>query len=211
MGWIKVVTAFMASSKGTPEEIALVDAVVKGLAERKKTGIYGGCDIGLMGDFVRSARRHGFHVKGYIPTELLNLVKKHNGDYKPLAHIEEEVANMDIRKARMIKECDVAITFPGGSGSFEEFWTFQVFQELSSYNDPDAPVSSMFLVNQNGYYDGTVQQIETIVTAKKKHAEAYKTLYVVNSAEELLKKLDELDSHPRMKGRDLLPSSYSFY
>lgn len=211
MGWIKIVTAFMASSKATPEEVALVDAVVKGLAERNKTGIYGGGDTGMMGDFARSARKHDFHVKGYIPTELLNLVKKHNGDYKPLAHIEEEVASMDIRKARMIKECDVAITFPGGSGSFEEFWTFQVFQELSSYNDPDAPVSSMFLVNHNGYYDGTIRQIEIIVAGKKKHAEAYKILHVVKSADELLDKLDELDSHPRMKGRDLLPSAYSFY
>jgi len=211
MGWIKVITAFMASSKGTPEETALVDAVVKGLAERNKTGIYGGGDTGLMGDFARSARRHGFHVKGYIPTDLLNLLKKHNGDYKPLAHIEEEVENMEVRKTRMNRECDVAITFPGASGSMEEFWTFQVDQEIFAYNDPEALVRPMFLVNLNGYYQWQIRQIETFIAAGKKPAELYKAIHPVGSAEELLAKLDEIDGLPRMKGRDLLPASHTLY
>jgi predicted Rossmann-fold nucleotide-binding protein len=209
MGSISVVTAFMASTPGTDAENELIEAFGEWLGVKQKKTIFGGGDIGLMGAFARAARLKGCpEVKGYIPVELHELLRKYNPDYKPVAHIEEVVPTIDIRKGRMIRECDLAITFPGGSGSMEEFWQFQVHQELSSYREPELPVSQMVLVNLDGYYDGLLQQVDTIIKKGKKHREAYNILSVVTSIETMLAKLDEIDSSPPMKGHSLLPPGY---
>ena len=208
MGWINVVTAFMASSPGTPEEEKAVKRIAKGLAARDKRVIYGGGPLGLMGTFAQASKDAGSpEVKAYIPTVLLDVVKDMEDGYEPIAHIEEEVASMEIRKFRMIKECQLAITFPGGSGSMEEFWQFIVTQELLSYSNPDDIVPQMILFNQDGAYDGTVKQIEDILARGKKHPEAYKGLHIVTSEDELLETIDYLEALPPLRGRDLLPES----
>lgn len=205
MNWIKIVTAFMSSAQGTERELAAIDEIARGLAERNiHEAIFGGGDTGLMHAFACACKRAGIpQVTGYIPQFMLNALKKsRHGEYASMADMEHAVESMDARKLHLIERCDVGLTFPGATGSMEELFQFITAQEFKQFV-PDAQVSDMIVLNLDGFYDHIKAHMERIVETGRKPASHFSMLHFVDDAPGLLSKLDEIKARGPLHGRDL--------
>ncbi|QVI33670.1 Rossman fold protein, TIGR00730 family [Lacticaseibacillus chiayiensis] len=122
------------------------------IAQRGDTLVYGGGKLGLMGAVAGSTLEHGGKVIGVMPQVLAD-----RGLAMPnLTHLEV-VADMGIRKARMIELADVDIALPGGPGTFEEI------TEAISFSRIGLNPSPTILFDQNGYYRPLQQMYQTAV------------------------------------------------
>ncbi|MBT8364826.1 MAG: TIGR00730 family Rossman fold protein [Deltaproteobacteria bacterium] len=112
------------------------------LAERKLTLVYGGGNIGLMGEIAHSVINHGGKAIGVIPQFLVEkeLV------YKDLTEIRV-VDTMHERKAMMAELADAFIAMPGGFGTLEETVEVLTWAQLGLHRKP------IGLMNIDGYYD----------------------------------------------------------
>ena len=204
MNWINVITAFMASKPGTTAEQKALLEIAEGLAARNiGEVVYGGGDAGLMHDFASYCKQAGVaQVTGYIPQFMLDWRKQDPATYASAADVEHAVESMDMRKLRLIERCDVGLTFPGATGTMEEFWQFLVTEEFKSV-DPEARVSDMVVLNLDGYYDHIRAHIDHIVSAGKHYGGKFNMLHFVDDAPSLLDKLDQIDRRGPLYGRDL--------
>lgn len=57
---------------------------------------------------------------------------------------------------RLIENADVVIVLPGGPGTFDELWETSVYRILGLRGMKHIPIC---VVNIDGYYDGTIAQI----------------------------------------------------
>ena len=112
------------------------------LAQRKITCVYGGSNLGLMKIFADSALAAGGKVIGVTVRALHDKEIFHNGLTQ--LHVTD---TMHQRKAMMTELADGFITFPGGLGTFEEFFEVYTGKKLGFHNKPCA------LLNVNHYFD----------------------------------------------------------
>jgi uncharacterized protein (TIGR00730 family) len=112
------------------------------LAERGLGLVYGGGNVGLMGELADAALAAGGEVIGVIPEALVRWEVAHAG----LTDLQV-VASMHERKARMAELSDAFIALPGGFGTFEEFCEVLTWSQLGLHTKPCA------LLNVDGYYD----------------------------------------------------------
>jgi len=140
---IHCVTVYAASSQALdPAYIKAAERLGRVLAEAGLRVVYGGGSTGLMGAMADGALAAGGEVHGIIP-EFLNRVER--GHQK--LHRLEVVADMRVRKARMLEECDAVVALPGGCGTFEELFEAMTLKRLGQFLGP------IVLVNTAGYYD----------------------------------------------------------
>ena len=137
------VCVFLGSSPGhNPAFGAAAEALGRELAQRGLTCVYGGSDTGLMkrladGALAAGGRVHGISVGGLQALEI-----QHQG----LTTLEV-VPTMHARKARMAELADAFIAFPGGIGTFEEFFEAFTWARLGIHRKPCG------VLNIEGYYD----------------------------------------------------------
>lgn len=94
--------------------------------------VFGGGNVGLMGDCSVAARDAGAHVFGIIPGFLTKRER-------PLDGVEEIVVpDMQIRKQRMLAESDAFVILPGGLGTLDEL--FEVLVLIQTGKMTDFPV-----------------------------------------------------------------------
>ena len=112
------------------------------MAEKNLTLVYGGGNIGLMGEIAQSVIKAGGKAIGVIPQFLVekelvytNLTKIHVVD------------SMHERKAMMVKLADAFIALPGGFGTLEETVEVLTWAQLGLHRKP------IGLLNIDGYYD----------------------------------------------------------
>jgi len=112
------------------------------LAQRKKTLVYGGGSIGLMGALAKSVHQHGGRVVGVIP-EFLRL--------KEIAYedADELIVTRDMRdrKAEMEARADAFVALPGGFGTLEEILEVLTLKQLRTHQKP------IVLLNSGGFFD----------------------------------------------------------
>jgi uncharacterized protein (TIGR00730 family) len=110
--------------------------------------IYGGGNVGLMGELARAGRAHGAEVTGVITRQIHERV--------PAAALTrlEVVGSMHERKARMHDLSDAFIALPGGIGTFEEWFEALAWSYLGLHDKPCA------LLNALGYYDRMLEFLE---------------------------------------------------
>mgnify|MGYP005991598235 CR=1 FL=1 len=111
------------------------------LAKRKITCVYGGSNSGLMKIFADSALAAGGKVIGVTVKTLHDKEIFHNGLTE--LHVTD---TMQQRKAMMAELAEGFITFPGGLGTFEEFFEIYTAKKLGFHNKPCA------LLNVNNYF-----------------------------------------------------------
>jgi len=120
---LKSICVFCGSSHGSkPEYDEAARACGREIARRGLRLVYGGGNIGAMGELSRAALEAGGRVVGVIPRALYELV-----DHVELTELIV-VEDMHERKARMAAESDAFIALPGGIGTFEELfeaWTWR--------------------------------------------------------------------------------------
>ena len=115
--------------------------------------VYGGGRNGLMGIVADGTLEAGGRVVGIIPKALVENEWAHQ-DCTEL-HV---VDTMHERKRMMAERADAFVALPGGIGTFEEFFEVWTWRQLGYHNKP------VGLLNLNGYYDGLLMFLKSVVT-----------------------------------------------
>ncbi len=123
------------------------------LAERGLGLVYGGGDVGLMGEVANAALGAGGEVIGVIPEFMAGPEVAHEG----LTHLEV-VGSMHERKARMSDLAGAFVALPGGWGTLEELFEVITWAQLGLH---DKPVG---LLDVRGFYDDLLAFLDTAVT-----------------------------------------------
>ena len=112
------------------------------MVENKLDLVYGGGNIGLMGELAHSVIRHGGKAIGVSPQFLVEkeLV------YNDLTEIRV-VDSMHERKGMMAELADAFISMPGGFGTLEETVEVLTWAQLGLHQ------KAIGLLNFDGYYD----------------------------------------------------------
>ena len=140
---IKSVCVFCGSSRGArPEYTDAAQQTGREIARRGLTLVYGGGNIGLMGEVADAALAAGGRVIGVIPESLADWEVAHRGLTE--LHI---VGSMHERKRLMADSADAFMALPGGLGTFEELCEILTWSQLGIHDKPCG------LLNVAGYFD----------------------------------------------------------
>jgi cytokinin riboside 5'-monophosphate phosphoribohydrolase len=118
------------------------------MADNKIGLVFGGGNVGLMGELARTMHARGGHVTGVIPERLKSL----EGVAYDVADKLIVTESMSDRKSIIWRSSDAYITLAGGVGTLEEFLEILTLKKLGFHNRPIA------LVNTNGLYDSLLNQ-----------------------------------------------------
>ena len=151
---MKSVCVYCGSNSGAdPAFIAAAHQAGQVIAGRGLTLVYGGGQVGLMGEIADAALAAGGRVEGVIP-EFLAL--------KEIAHMElsalHVVKSMHARKAKMVRLAQAFIALPGGIGTMEEMFEIWTWAQLGQHRHP------VGLLNVNGYYDDLVAFLDKMTS-----------------------------------------------
>ncbi len=134
---------FCGSSVGArPSYVEAARRVGTLLASRKIGLVYGGGNIGLMGEVADATLAAGGEAIGVIPEALVARELAHRG----LTDLRI-VPSMHERKSLMADLSDGFMALPGGFGTFEEFCEAVTWTQLGLHAKPCG------LLNVGGYYD----------------------------------------------------------
>jgi len=115
------------------------------LAERGITVVYGGGNVGLMGQLAEGALSIGGEVIGVITEKLKALEVGHRGLTELFV-----TSSMQSRKTMMAQLADAFIALPGGWGTLEELFEAATWTQLNYHIKP------VGVLNVNDYYNGLV-------------------------------------------------------
>ncbi len=121
----------------------------KAIGRRGHTLVFGGYDMGLMGEAANAALSAGGKVVG-ITTEGLS----RKGRTVVPGITVTEAANLAERKNEMVSRSDAFVTLPGGLGTLDEF-----FSVISCVKAGELTAKSA-LLNVEGYFDPLVQMLD---------------------------------------------------
>jgi uncharacterized protein (TIGR00730 family) len=112
------------------------------IGERGWQLVYGGGNVGLMGEVADATLAAGGRVIGVIPDLLLDKEVGH----RALTELHV-VRNMHERKQLMAEKADAFLALPGGIGTFEELFEVWTWRHLGYHQRP------IGLLNCKGFYD----------------------------------------------------------
>ena len=114
--------------------------------------VFGGGDVGLMGETARAVRALGQPVHGVLPEFLQQ--QEH-----PMSHGEslELTADLQSRKRRLLAAADAFVLLPGGFGTLDEFFEVLTEAQLGVHHKP------IILVDVAGYYTPLLALLEHAV------------------------------------------------
>lgn len=101
------------------------------IGERGWRLVYGGGNVGLMGEVADATLAAGGTVLGVIPERLLQREVGHRGLTELVV-----VQNMHQRKMRMAEEANAFVALPGGIGTFEELFEMWSWRHLGYHDKP---------------------------------------------------------------------------
>lgn len=176
------ICVFCGSSSGK-KSIYKESAVELGqlMAQKNYELIYGGGSIGLMGIIADTIMNHQGTVTGVIPQFLYDLEVGHDGVSNLII-----VDSMHERKQRMAELADAFVAMPGGIGTLEELFEIFTWSQLKLVNRP------VFLLNVNGYFDGLIQFLDSMVKEGFFKQHTRNTLIVENDPFSLINTIDKL-------------------
>lgn len=154
------------------------------LANRNLGLVYGGANIGMMGELANAVLNAGGEVIGVVPTTFIE---------KEIAHATLSdlriVNSMHERKAVMAELSDAFIALPGGFGTLDEFFEMVTWTQLGLHHKPCG------VLNVCGYYSKLTDFLDYAVSEgfiKPRHGSL---IQIDENPEALLKKFDNVMSH----------------
>ncbi|HWS36389.1 MAG TPA: TIGR00730 family Rossman fold protein [Actinoplanes sp.] len=124
----------------------------RSLAERGHTLVSGGGRVGMMGTVTEGARAAGGHTLGIIPQHLVDIEVADEASAELVI-----TGDMADRKTVMIARSDAFITLPGGLGTLDELFEVWTTATLDVHRKP------LLLLDPDGFYDGLVDWLGTLV------------------------------------------------
>lgn len=154
------------------------------LASRNLGLVYGGTNVGTMGELANAALEGGGEVIGVVPTIFVE---------KRIAHAAlsdlRVVDSMHERKGLMAELSDAFIALPGGLGTIDEIFEMVTWTQLGIHRKPCG------LLNVCGYYSKLADFLDYAVS-EGFIREPHRSLILVDeSPEVLLKRFDEFLAH----------------
>ncbi|MFT7371712.1 MAG: hypothetical protein ACI9T9_000391 [Oleiphilaceae bacterium] len=147
---MKSICVFLGANMGSnPIYAAAIQQLGTALALRNITCVYGGSNTGLMKLLADSVLVAGGKVIGVTVKALHDKEIFHSGLTQ--LHVTE---NMHERKSMMAQLAEGFITFPGGIGTFEEFFEVYTWKKLGFHNKPCG------LLNVNNYFGPMIQMLD---------------------------------------------------
>jgi hypothetical protein len=136
------------------------------IAQRGDTLVYGGADVGLMGELAHAVKGGGGRVIGVMPETMM--AKKITFD-----EADELIVTptMRERKARMEVLADAFVVLPGGFGTLEELAEVLTLRQLSEHTKP------IVVVNVRAFYDPLIALFEHYY--REGFAKPWRELYYV--------------------------------
>ncbi len=146
------ITVYCGSSPGlNPHWQEAANQLGAVLASQKIGLVYGGGNMGIMGELARSVMAGGGRATGVIPEKLNGLVR--HTDLTTL----EVTPGMHERKARMIELASAFIVLPGGIGTMEEFFEVMTWQQLGYHSKP------LGLLDTDGFFAPVLSLLDHLV------------------------------------------------
>ena len=140
---MKRICVYCGSSDGKrPEYKEAARALGHAMLEKGIGLVYGGAQIGIMGEIANTVVNGGGEVIGIMPRSLADREIYHTG----LTELKI-VNSMHERKAMMADFSDGFIALPGGLGTIEEIFEVLTWAQLGFHHKPCA------LFNALGYYN----------------------------------------------------------
>jgi len=141
MSAIKSITVYCGSSNHV--YVAYLDLARRLGREISRRGmrlVYGGGNVGLMGQVAKAAHEGGAKVLGVMPKFLRDI----EGDFSDVEH--RLVDTMHERKKILLDEADGFIVLPGGIGTVEEAVETLSWAKLALHSKP------MAFLSEDGYW-----------------------------------------------------------
>ena len=150
---VLTVAVFCGSSPGS--HLAYAEAAARlgrQIGEAGMNLVFGGGDVGLMGETARAVRATGRQVTGILP-EFLRYLEP------PLAkgEILEIATDLQERKRRMLALADAFVILPGGLGTLDEFFEVITSAQLKVLPKP------IMVVDTDGFYAPLRALLEHVV------------------------------------------------
>ena len=138
--------------------------------------IYGGGNLGLMGEISRTLIKLKTEVIGIIPKFL---IKNEEANIK-ITHIKI-VPNMTKRKENLFKLGDAFLILPGGTGTLEEVIEVLSWKNLKLHNKP------IIFFNFDNYWSPLIKQFDKITKNKFGNKNLQNKFQVIRSTKEFNK------------------------
>jgi len=148
------------------------------IAQRGITLVYGGGNVGLMGEVANGALGSGGKVVGVIPRHLVEKEVEHRNLTELIV-----VSSMHERKMKMAELSDGFVALPGGIGTLEEIFEAITWTMLGLHRKPCA------FLNTAGFYTKLLSFLEFEVEQRFVKEEHYKCLLVESDGGKLLDRL----------------------
>jgi uncharacterized protein (TIGR00730 family) len=149
--------------------------------------VYGGGNVGLMGEVADAVLAAGGRVVGVIPESLMQREVGHRGLTE--LHV---VPTMHQRKQMMAERADAFIALPGGIGTLEELYEVWTWRQLGYHRQP------IGLLNIDGFYDTLLAFMQQTVDEGFLSAQQLSAVEVGTDPVEMLLRLAR--SAPRRSG-----------
>ena len=185
---MKRICVFCGSSPGSrPDYVQAGRELGEFLAKKGLGLVYGGTNIGIMGEVANAALTAGGEVIGVIPRGLVEKGIGHTG----LTDLRV-VNSMHDRKAMMFTLSDGFVALPGGLGTIEEFFEVLTWTQLGMHAKPCG------LLNVQGYYDKLIAFLDNAVSERFVRDSHRAMVLVAERPEALIEKFESYEA-PRVK------------
>ena len=174
---IKSLTIYCSASKNINKKyfnIARETAEI--ISNYKIKVVYGGGNIGLMGEIARTLLRLNADITGVIPKFLIKKEKKNINLTKLII-----VNNMNKRKEQLFKLGDSFLILPGGTGTLEEAIEVLSWKILKLHNKP------IIFLNFDNYWSPLLKQFDKITYNRFGNKNLQKQFVVIEKPNQLIK------------------------
>ena len=178
---MKSICVFCGSSSGKGSgHLKAAQILGRLIAEKDLTLVYGGGNVGIMGELANTVLQYNGKVTGVIPEDLV-------AREVALKEITELiiVKSMHERKALMSKLSDGFIAMSGGIGTLEEFFEIWTWAQLGIHNKP------IGLLNVDKYYDLLIRFIHNCVESGFVNKENLDMISIGTDPKDLIEKMEE--------------------
>jgi len=175
MNMEKLLCVYCASSRQLDRKYhEVAQELGRAMVERGWGLVYGGGNVGLMGEVAHAVKGAGGHVVGVIPEFMIA---------RELAFRDADelvtVKTMRERKQLMEERAAAFLTLPGGIGTLEELTEIMTLRYINLLHKP------VVLLNQDGFYDDLLRFFDRMTEEKFKSPGMKKLLAVAATVPEV--------------------------
>lgn len=164
---MKAICVYCGSNAGAkPAYAGAARALGTRIANEGLALVYGGGNVGLMGQVADAALVAGGRVIGVIPQQLVDWEVAHRG----VSELEI-VDSMHARKQRMFEISDAFIALPGGFGTLDEMFEMLTWRQLGLGRKPCA------FLDVEDFWQPLVAMMDTMVRERFLHQEQRNDLW----------------------------------